>query len=222
MTLKLIRINRLKQLQVERGAQGPVELGKLIGRRANQTSDLLHGRKAFGEKIARSIEESAGLPQGWLDDPGVPDSQLSSAKTAPRNVPEEAVAVPLLRDLATREHSEVLVPPMFLSKTWVSRLSLSAGPENLRFFHVSDDGMQPTFSNGDALLVDIGVRELTRDGVHLIRAHERTHLRRLRLRLDGAVEVSEDSPTARSVEIVAITRLKITGRVVWAWAGRPI
>lgn len=67
MTPKQIRIERLRQLQHERGLKGPVELGKLIGRKTNQTSDLLHGRAAFGEKVARSIEAVAGLPGGWLD-----------------------------------------------------------------------------------------------------------------------------------------------------------
>lgn len=67
MTPKQIRIERLRQLQQERGLKGPVELGKLIGRKTNQTSDLLHGRAAFGEKVARSIEAFAGLPGGWLD-----------------------------------------------------------------------------------------------------------------------------------------------------------
>ena len=67
MSLKEIRISRLKQLQAELGASGPVALAKAIGRKTNQTSDLLHGRASFGEKVARSIEEHVGLPPGWLD-----------------------------------------------------------------------------------------------------------------------------------------------------------
>lgn len=64
MSLKLIRIARLKKLAGERG---PVEFGQFIGRKTNQTSDLLAGRASFGEKVARAIEEYAGLPEGWLD-----------------------------------------------------------------------------------------------------------------------------------------------------------
>lgn len=39
-------------------------------------SDLYHGRKSFGEKLARRIEEKMGLVRLSLDDP-------SGAKTAP-------------------------------------------------------------------------------------------------------------------------------------------
>lgn len=67
MTKKATRIARLKDFAALRKATGPVELGLLIGRKANQTSDLLRGTASFGEKLARSIEEFAGLPERWLD-----------------------------------------------------------------------------------------------------------------------------------------------------------
>lgn len=67
MSLKLIRISRLKQFATLRGLDGPVEIGKAIGKKPNQTSDLLSGKAPFGEKVALSITEYAGLPIGWLD-----------------------------------------------------------------------------------------------------------------------------------------------------------
>jgi hypothetical protein len=221
MTLKLIRIRRLKQLQAERGVEGPLELGKLIGRQGNQTSDLLHGRKSFGEKVARSIEEFAGLPQGWLDEPG--DSQAAASESAGRapRASSAGVAVPILGNADGGEQF-MFSPPLVLAKAWVSTLPLATGTDNLRVFQVPDSSMHPTFSRGDALLVDIGVRELTRDGVHLIQAHGRTHVRRLRLRIDGSVEVSEDSPTSRTVEVLPVTRVKITARVIWACLSRAV
>ena len=67
MSLKLIRISRLKQFATMRGLDGPVDIGKAIGKKPNQTSDLLSGKAPFGEKVALSITEFAGLPLGWLD-----------------------------------------------------------------------------------------------------------------------------------------------------------
>ena len=223
MTLKLIRVGRLKQLQTERGISGPVELGKLIGRRTNQTSDLLHGRIPFGEKVARSIEEHAGLPLGWLDSPV--DGRGDSAKSTAGNtsVSDTAVHVPILRDAsAGMPPSDVFVSPLVLTAEWLNRLPHVSSPGNLRFLHASDDGMQPTFSSGDILLIDIGVRQLLRDGVHVIHARGRTHIKRVRIRIDGSAEVSDDSPTARTVETVPMANLKIAGRVVWVWMGKPI
>ena len=67
--LKETRIKRLAQLMKDRRLSGPAELGRLIGKKTNQTSDLLSGRASFGEKVARDIEEKAGLPYGTLDAP---------------------------------------------------------------------------------------------------------------------------------------------------------
>lgn len=67
MSLKLIRITRLKQFFAQRGVEDLSSRANLIGKRPNQTSDLLTGKASFGEKVARSIEEYSGLPSGWLD-----------------------------------------------------------------------------------------------------------------------------------------------------------
>ena len=108
MSLKSIRISRLKQLQLDRRITGPAELGKVIGKSTSQASDLLTGRAPFGEKVARSIEEAAELPDGWLDevDEGSaasrPDAQASGVgvpKHAPSFLPTSA------RDYRTIVHT---------------------------------------------------------------------------------------------------------------------
>lgn len=72
VSLKLVRIARLKKLQADSKLSGQ-EFCDLIGCKPNQLSDLLHGRASFGEKVARKIEEKAGKPPGWLDEsPGWP------------------------------------------------------------------------------------------------------------------------------------------------------
>ena len=62
-----IRLANLKAyLQTECGGNA-AELARRIRRSPSQTNDLLQGRKAFGEKLARSIEDNLGLFQGALD-----------------------------------------------------------------------------------------------------------------------------------------------------------
>lgn len=68
MSFKNIRIERLKEFMASRGLSGPVALGKAIGKSTAQTANLLSGVASFGEKVARSIEANAGLPEGWLDE----------------------------------------------------------------------------------------------------------------------------------------------------------
>lgn len=67
MSLKLIRITRLKQFFAQRGVEDLSSRASLIGKKPNQASDLLTGKASFGEKVARSIEEHSELPLGWLD-----------------------------------------------------------------------------------------------------------------------------------------------------------
>lgn len=59
---RLLRFAELRQVQ-----DNPSGLGLLIGKKPNQVYNLLHGSASFGEKVARSIEQAAGLPWGYLD-----------------------------------------------------------------------------------------------------------------------------------------------------------
>lgn len=56
------------------------ELARRIGRSPSQTNDMLNGRKSFGEKIARSIEDRLGKPHGWLDLPDGYDLLLTESE----------------------------------------------------------------------------------------------------------------------------------------------
>ena len=49
------------------GAPSPGKLAAEIDRATNYCSDLLLGRRSFGEEIARHIEQALGLPQWHLD-----------------------------------------------------------------------------------------------------------------------------------------------------------
>lgn len=53
----------------DRRGWSPATLSKQCGASPSQWSDLYHGRKSFGEKIARRIEEGMGLVRLSLDDP---------------------------------------------------------------------------------------------------------------------------------------------------------
>ena len=63
----LIRLERFKAECQARGWEGPTDLKARLGRTASFWSDLVHGRKSFGEKLARDIEEKMGLSRNALD-----------------------------------------------------------------------------------------------------------------------------------------------------------
>lgn len=109
-----------------------------------------------------------------------------------------------------------------VSKMWLER-NVKARPQNLRVITGAGDSMQPTFSDGDMLLVDISKTRTDIDGVYVLSAHERLFIKRVRQRMDGTFEVSSDNPTVKTVDILnGDHEIRVHGRVVWAWNGRAL
>lgn len=67
MKIADIRRSNLSALCKKMTGGNVTRFGELIGRSQSATSDLLLGRKSFGEKMARSIEENLNLDSGYLD-----------------------------------------------------------------------------------------------------------------------------------------------------------
>lgn len=233
LTPKPTRLARLKQFQAERGLHGPAELGRAIGRRTNQTSDLLNGRAPFGERIARAIELFAGLPVGWLDQEpepaaaraGRPARAEPAANTAPPLVAVHPLAgaagAPGGVDAEDRVQQPVHAP-LLLARDWLRAVAAGGAGAELRYLHMPDDSLAPVLARGDLLLIDAGVRAFGRDGVYVLRGRGRLLVRQLRARLDGAVEVSAGSALGASSELVAAGALSVVGQAVWVWRGQPL
>lgn len=230
MTAKLIRIARLKKFAKDRGIEGPVALGQAIGRKTNQASDLISGRASFGEKVARSIEGFAGLPAGWLDDDEGGEVTRAVIKGAGGSVDHDTFDVPLLAVAGSMGPGsdvmpeEVVIGRLTVSPQWVSRtIKPLTSLENLRFIHGYGDSMDPTFADGDILLVDIGVNAPKIDGVYVMEANDRIYIKRVRQRIDGSFEISSDNPTVKTVDVLDGSRpVEVRGRVVWAWNGKKL
>lgn len=141
MTLKLIRIERLKLLACMHGVKG-ASLYSLIGKSAAQTHNLLSGYASFGEKVARSIEEAAKLPTGWLD-------QVDDVPRDERR-PRRPGALPLLTEAQAGHYQDYLDGPdeveLFLA-------SVPVGPHTFAL-DVTGDAMAPDFVAGVRLIVE--------------------------------------------------------------------
>lgn len=64
----LIRLENLLAYARRKGWRDK-QLAEAIGRKPQQLSDMRHGRRGFGEDLARDIEERLKLPRYWLDVP---------------------------------------------------------------------------------------------------------------------------------------------------------
>lgn len=119
------------------------------GRSKSLYSDILAGRKTIGERLARSIEEAAGLPPGYLDtaDKGV-DLNVSPQRRIPLLKWED-----LVENQTSAEGKEALLTDM----TGVS--------DNAYALTITDDSMRPVFSRGDRVIVDPAINPVPGDFV---------------------------------------------------------
>lgn len=147
MSLKLIRITRLKQFFISRGIKEPSERAKAIDKKPNQTSDLLSGKASFGEKVARSIEENAGLPPGWLDTLGDEENTAVS--------PIVHGYVPLISNVQAGMYRDV-IDNLLQSGEGKHEMIATTVPIRRYTFavRVAGDSMEPKFTEGMVLVVE--------------------------------------------------------------------
>lgn len=83
----LIRRENLRALNIS-----ATDLVKSVGSSYQYWRDLMAGKKSFGEKAARRIEEGVGLPRGSLDVPGI--KPLEKLTEVPPPVDEPVLPAP--------------------------------------------------------------------------------------------------------------------------------
>lgn len=171
MSLKLIRIARLKQFAASRGLHGPSGLGAAIGKKSNQTSDLLSGKASFGEKVARSIEEHAGLPQLWLD------TIDDEGNTEPG--PNIRGAVPVLTEVQAGMYKEFVDNSHPGDGTLESVATSVKVNQHTFALRVIGDSMEPRFVAGTILIVEPELDPLPGDFVIAKNGGEETTFKQL-------------------------------------------
>lgn len=172
----------LAQMVAECTRGNQAAFAELVGRKASQISDMLMGRKSFGEKVARYLEERAGYPDGWLDldrparaleddkraEKGdarfIQDtSQLADRRgisrrvddPIPSNVTEgpSLTRIPVISWVQAGDFCEAVGPEQLVhADEWID-VPTKGGP-NTYALRVQGDSMEPKFSEGSILVVD--------------------------------------------------------------------
>ena len=171
MSLKLIRIQRLKLFAAQKSLFGPVVLGVAIGKSTSQASDLLSGKASFGEKVARSIEEFANLPMNWLD-------MIDEGRTIEAG-PVLRGRVPILSTVQAGMYKEQIDN----KQSWdsdVEMVSTSVPVKKYTFaLRVHGDSMEPEFTSGMILIVEPEMNPQNGDFVIAKNGHEETTFKKL-------------------------------------------
>lgn len=102
---------RRKNLAALVDAYGLAVISRKVGKPDRQIKDMIAGRKAFGEKVARAIEQAydPDAPTGWLDVDRDGNrevrEQVASYQSAPVTEPARDSISAADRDLLARYHS---------------------------------------------------------------------------------------------------------------------
>lgn len=236
--LQEFRKQRLLELVGEKFGGNRANLGRAMGLGNGAfVNQMISGHRPVTEKTIEKIYEIHGC-EGWFDEPEkrgrrtkltlVPPAAKMTTK-ARYGASDETLVVPLLANAGSMGlgnellAEDVVRGDVVLANRWVLEQLRPSSPEALRFLSGYGDSMAPTFSSGDVLLVDTGIREVRVDGVFVLQAHDRLFIKRVRQRIDGAYEISSDNPTHKTVDILdGSNQVDVVGRVVWVWNGKKL
>lgn len=177
-----------------------------VSRAPAQVSHWVSGEKNIGEKTVHHLSSIFALPPGWFDQEvptreelhGVLDIRDEWAPSAKKN--NRDIQIPLLDSRASMgngtpltDHVNVVEMVTANLPELRARVSFSA-PHNLRLLTGYGDSMSPTFNDGDVLLIDMGVTDLTLDAVYVMERHDQLYVKRIQRRTTGALRMISDNP----------------------------
>lgn len=204
-----------------------------VARVLNESPQTVKNWESRGVSRAGALkaEEILGVRAAWLLTGEGNMTQESGAALPPMHSPHsDEVRIPLLANAGSMgPGNEVLdgdyvVGDLTLSSHWINQQIKPANIRELRFMHAHGESMAPTFSDGDVLLVDAGARDpSSMEGVYVLEVHGKTYIKRVRMRMDGSLEVSSDNANIKTVDVLnGDHEVRVIGRVVWAWNGRKL
>ena len=231
-----IRLRKMRLLAEEVG--GRPALAKKMGIAYAQLSNCI-GKKPIrniGAKMARLAEEVGGKNYGWMDVLDTAESAasgnaehpvsletLAAYKVDTVNTASDEISIPIFTVIesmggaALRPDSKHLISQLTTSASWIrSLLPRITNPQNLSFIQGHGDLMEGTFSDGDMLLVDNGIRELEIDAIYIFSLNHKFYIQRLQRRHDGSILLIADNKKYEPY-IAKQSDLTILGRVVLAW-----
>lgn len=201
-----------------------------------QLADMLAGRKSFGEKVARRMEQSydPSKPYGWLDSL---DSLATTKDTHGTQINSEPHIQPKAGDITISQYETggsmgrgVLLPDQpgvikewKVSERWVQmNVQRITSSRNLAIVTGFGPSMQPLFNPGDPLLLDRGITCVDTDGIYFFRVGTEGFVKQLQRipTVNGLLLRAKSYNTLYDpFDIVEGMDFEVFGRVVKVWKG---
>lgn len=202
-----VRRENLRKLVLDRYDGNRAAFSRAAEVHQNQVNllltDNMEHRRNLGEALARKLEHTLGLTSGWLD-------TVHSAATA-HLVPTLDVPAPLAGIFG----KEDMLHSMWL---YESHLELLEGritnKSNLHVCRVATRDLDPEISVGDHLLIDLGAKAISVDGVYVVQNGTNLFLRRVTKLLTGGWVIHGGGA---DVTVDNLKGLKAVCKVVSVW-----
>jgi SOS-response transcriptional repressor LexA len=151
MDIQAIRRENLTRMFHRLSPDDVTGFSKIIGKSQSATSDLLLGRKSFGEKMARSIEKNAGWPLMSLDAFEEPNVQIGLKLYPDRR------GYPVISPVQAGNWREIVDTFPRGSADEYRMASNEYGPHTFAL-RIVGNSMEPEFVEGDLVFIDPDVR----------------------------------------------------------------
>lgn len=139
------------------------------------------------------------------------------------------VEIPMLATVAsmgpgvTLDDDDTVVDRITVKREWLQTTLPGCRYDRLAVISGKGDSMEPTFSDGDLLLVDTSKTTVDIDGVYVLSAHKRLFIKSVRQRIDGSYEISSDNPKIKTVDVLnGDHEVMVHGRVVLVWGAKKL
>jgi phage repressor protein C with HTH and peptisase S24 domain/DNA-binding XRE family transcriptional regulator len=217
------------------------DLAIALGVQPQTVRDYENGKSVLGgDKVAKLIE--LGVDANWLlAGPGYDSVPFNDFLTVAKKY--QHISLSSKRNQLNQDHQEYEPDTIFIEQypdvraaagmgqitptdavsisiainasDWHSYVGLST--KYLKIISVYGDSMKPTLQHGDQILVDTACHSFIDDALYVIQQRDNLRVKRIKLRLDGSIEVKSDNNKEFTPEIYTpeeAADFRIVGKVL--------
>jgi phage repressor protein C with HTH and peptisase S24 domain len=147
-------------------------------------SQRIKSNKAFTLDERIKIEQSMGLPAG----------SLSGIQTNEGSIEIDYIHITPSCGRGTVVLDDADVTPVRIGKEVIKDIWKVSSPEVFKLFKASGDSMENTIEDGNILLVDTSRTDYHNGGIYVLTINNDWFVKRLRLKINGDLEIISDNP----------------------------
>jgi len=223
MDINTLRVNALKRLM---GNLTQAAFADRYDLNASHISQILGGKRRLGEDYAKSLEEKIGLPLGTIVNP-----TNDSLATCIDPIRVDEYRIPQY-DIKGSMGDGLLLPSDYIetiryitvNKDFFQQHGLTVtSPDKLCIVTGFGESMYKTFSSGDPLIVDQGIKSIEVDGVYFFSIDGHMMIKRVQL-IPGGIRIISDHDAYPPYDVKGadLESVVVHARVLIAWRSQRL